>query len=187
MLVAGAPRWELILGAAAHAQALQLMTVGTLGALGAAVLVVMLARRLRPPPEAPTVGPSPLQILLDTVQQAGSDLGRRRWLSIQLSTAFLQAVGMVAAFVTGFHAAGLEVELPFLAAAGILAMSSIAAIVLPPSFGAGPAAASVAVLTVFGVDQTGALLYAAAYWFIANLPAVALGLPSVWLRRTARG
>ena len=57
---------------------------------------------------------------------------------------------------------------------------------LPPSFGAGPAAASVAVLTVFGIDQTGALMYAAAYWFIANVPAVTLGLPALWQRKMGR-
>lgn len=183
VLVAGAPRWELVMGAPAHAQALQLMTLGTLGALGGAVVLVVVARRLTDREETEPEGPSPLRILRDTVKQAGSDLGRRRWLAVQVFLAFLQAVGMVAAFVTGFHAAGIDVELPFLAASGILAMSSVAAMVLPPSFGAGPAAASVAVLTVFGVDQTGALAYAAAYWFIANIPAVGLGIPAVWTRR----
>ncbi len=183
VLVAGAPRWELIMGAAAHAQALQLMTVGTIGAVGGAVVLVMVARRMSGVEDPAPEGPSPIQILRDTIRQAGSDLARRRWLALQLFLALLQAIGMVAAFITGFYAAGLEVELPFLAAAGILAISSVAALVLPPSFGAGPAAASIAVLTVFGVDQTGALLYAAAYWFIANIPAVVLGIPAVWTRR----
>lgn len=182
VLIAGAPRWELVLGAPAHAQALQVMTIGTLGAIGVAVVLVVVARSLRGG-EAPPAGPGPIQLLKDTITSAGTSLSSRGWLAIQSVTALLQATGMVAAFATGIFAAGLDVELPLLAAAGILAISSVAAVVLPPSFGAGPAAASVAVLTVFGVDQTGALLYAAAYWFIANVPAVGLGLPALWQRK----
>lgn len=185
ILLTGADRWTLLLGAPAHAQALQLMTLVTLGSVAAAVVLVVLAGRLGAPPEEPPPGPSPVALLREIVRTAGSSLGSRRWLAWQGSTSLLQAVCMIATFVIGFEVAGLEVALPWLAASGIMAMSALTAVVLPPSFGAGPAAASVAVLTLFGVDQSGALLYAAAWWILANLPSAALGLPAMWTLRPA--
>ncbi len=182
ILAGAADRWTLALGAAAHVQAMQLTSLLTLAAVAIGVVLVVLAKRLGPPEDSGLQGaPGPVALLRDTARAAGSSLASRRWLGIQLSTAALQAPLMIAAFVLGFEAAGLEVELPWLAASGIMALSGVAGVVLPSSFGAGPAAASLAVLTVFGVDQTDAMLYAAAWWAIQNLPSALLGLPALWL------
>ena len=52
--------------------------------------------------------------------------------------------------------------------------------VLPPGYGAGPAAASLAVLSMLGADEADALAYAGAWWVLSQLPAVGFGLPALW-------
>ena len=53
---------------------------------------------------------------------------------------------------------------------------------LPPSYGAGPAAAAVFVLSAFGLSNDEALAYSVGWWMTAQLPAVALGLPAFYGR-----
>ena len=185
ILLMGADQWILILGEAAHSRAVGLMSVGTVGAVGLAVLVVLLARMLGRRP-APT-GPHPLTILREALASAGDSLSSARWMGIQVGASTLQVILMIASFSCLFPALGIQVSLPWLAASGILALSSVASVVLPPGFGAGPAAASVAVLAVFGLDSASALAYAAGYWFVANIPAVLTGLPALWGRRGELG
>ena len=187
VLLAGADRWGELLGGVAQAQALHLATLGTLGGVAVLALVVLLARRLGPTEAVDSEllegSTAPRRLLRDALSRAGSNLESRRWLAEQLSLALLGNLLTLGAFVTAFHTAGIEVSLPWLAASGVMVLSALAAAVLPPALGAGPAAASVAVLAVFGVDTTGALLYAATWWCIATLPTVMVGLPALWRLR----
>lgn len=178
----GAPRWQEVIGADAHGQAMQWVTVATLGGVAIAAVATLLGRRLRDDAPGELEGPGPVQVLRDTLQQAGDNFSTPAAMATNIGLAVVQVVGMVGAFALAFPAVGVEVPLPMLAAAGVLAISSVASIVLPPSFGASPATASVAVLAVFGVGAPDALAYAAAWWIISQVPATLIGLPCLWGR-----
>ena len=47
-----------------------------------------------------------------------------------------------------------------------------------PTYGAGPAAASVFVLSLFGVPQATALAFAALWWLISQVPCALIGVPA---------
>ena len=90
---------------------------------------------------------------------------------------------MVYAFSLGFPAIGLDLVDVWSCSALILGFSAFAAIALPPSYGAGPAAASIFVLSFVGATEEQALAFSAIWWLISQLPAAALGIPSLWLLR----
>ena len=179
-LLIGASRWELLLGAAAHARALKMTTAGTLVAVSVVLLLVTIARRLQ---AAPPAGPSPLALLREGLTAAGSALSTARWLSTQLALTAMQVSLMIASAAALFPMLSLAVPLPGLAACGMMVGSSVAAVILPTGFGAGPAAVSIALLAPLGISQTGALAYAAGFWMIGSLPTVIMGLPALWLQR----
>ncbi|RME20198.1 MAG: hypothetical protein D6798_20970 [Deltaproteobacteria bacterium] len=105
-----------------------------------------------------------------------------REMAANISLALVQTGLMVAAFAAGLPAVGFD-DLPALATAGaVLAISSLAGLLLPPTWGLGPAAASRLVLTAAGHGPEDALVYAGAYWLIAHLPVLAVGLPALWWR-----
>ena len=186
VLIGGAARWEAIIGAQARSEAVTLVTALTLGGIGVAVATAMVGRllgRRDAPEDRPTGGP--LGLLRDTAAELGAGLSSPVFLVQHLALAVLQVVLVLGAFALALPGVGLDVPLPLLAAAGVLTLASLASVVLPPTFGAGPAAASTAVLTVFGVDPAGALAYAGAWWLVAHLPAVALGLPCLGGRTAA--
>ena len=101
---------------------------------------------------------------------------------MHVGLAAVDVLATVGAFALLLPAVGLDVP-SFLAASGVLAVSALASIVLPPTYGAGPAAAGVAVLAAFGVDAAGALAFAAGYWVVSQAPAAVLGLPCLIGRR----
>ena len=119
------------------------------------------------------------QTLIETSQMVGSG----RYLMIQSAAAAVQVLVVVAAFSLAMMASGAGVSEPVTAASMVLAVSSLAAFVLPPTMAAGPAAASSLVLPHFGADPSGALAYATVYWVVAHLPAVSMGLPALFARR----
>jgi len=106
-----------------------------------------------------------------------------RVLATNTIAAVVQVGFMVAAFAVGLPAAGLADAAPLAAAGQILALSSLASVILPPAWGVGPAAASKLVLGASGLGTEEALLYAAVYWIIAHLPFMLMGLPSLWSLR----
>lgn len=118
-----------------------------------------------------------------TVTETARSLRDVRFLSAQLIAAVLQIGVVVLAFSVALPAAGIHLSRPDLAASMVLATASIAALLLPPTFAAGPAAASAAILPLFGASHEGAIAYAGTYWLVAHLPAVTLGLPCLWRRR----
>jgi uncharacterized membrane protein YbhN (UPF0104 family) len=185
VLALGAGRWELVIGAEAHGRAMQWVTVATLAGIGAAAIATVIGRRLLSKDEA--VEPAPRrglrEFLGETLRQASQSFSTPGALLMNTGLAVVQVVGMVGAFALAFPAIGLDIPLPLLAAAGVLAISSVASVVLPPGYGASPAAASVLVLAAFGATQADALAYAAAWWVISQLPATAIGVPILLGRR----
>ena len=176
VLLVGASQWQALLGAAAHRDALTMVTLLTLGGIAVAVLGVLIGRRLAGA-EAKPSGPGPLALIRETLRQSSDSLTTPRSLALNLLLAGVDVAATVGAFALALPAVGLDVPLPWLAASGILAISSLASVVLPPTYAAGPAAASIAVLALFGVDQAGAVAYAGAWWILSQVPAALLGLP----------
>jgi hypothetical protein len=187
LLVFHAPLWQALLGEDAHLRAIEGVSLLTGGGLVAAVVAVALGRRLAAAP-APQGASRPINLLRDTLLRATDSLSGAGDVGRNLGLGVLQVLLMVEAFALGLAGAGLEVERPWLAAAGVLALSSLASVALPPTFAAGPAAASVAILGLFGLPPEAALAYGAAYWLISQVPAVLMGVPaSLWLQRSGGG
>lgn len=177
VLVVGAARWVSVIGVEAQAQAVWL--VGGVTSAGLlAVLALALLGRLEGLGGVSRRGP--LRWIRDTANDAGAVLATPGAVLTHLGLAAVGVGFTLAGFALALPAVGLDLPLPWLAAAGVLALSSVAAVVLPPTFAAGPAAVSVGVLAVFGVSRTDALAYSVAYWLVAHAPAVAIGLPLLW-------
>lgn len=162
---------ELPLGALLAGSAL-----AALLAVGLAVLVGRRAARTEPPAGL-------LGVVHRTLVDTATLLSNPVILLRNSGLALLQVGFLVLAFAAGLPAIGLH-DVPALAAgAQVLAVSSLASVLLPPSWGLGPAAASKLVLGAYGVPAEEALLYAGVYWLIAHLPFLAIGLPSLWWDR----
>lgn len=184
-LALGATRWREMIGAEALAQAQGALGLITLGGVAVAVGLVVVGRLLKR--RAPSgKGWTPLDLVRDTASDTSAAFGTPGRAAMHLGLGALQVATTLGGFTAGLPAVGLDVEAPWLAASGVLAFSSVAAVVLPLSLGAGPAAASTLVLGAFGVDGASALAFAGAWWLVAHVPAVALGLPALWSRALAR-
>ncbi len=150
---------------------------GSLLAVAVAVLIGrLLARRPRP---AGILG-----ILHQTLVDTATLLSSPVILVRNTAVALLQVGLLVAAFAAGVPAAGIH-DVPAFAVGGqVLAVSSLASVLFPPTWGVGPAAASRVVLGAAGLGAEEAILYAGVYWLIAHLPFLLVGLPALWsLRR----
>lgn len=179
-LVLGASQWQAMLGVDAHARALQLVGLATGTGLLLITVVTIVGRRLTSRASPRPGGPALRQIFRDATTQTGAALSTSRSASINIASAALQVTVMLLSFALALPAVGINVDSPFFAAAGVLGLSAIASVVLPPSYGAGPAAASLAVLAPMGANEADALAYAGAWWVLSQIPALALGLPSMW-------
>lgn len=180
VLVVGAARWVSVIGVEAQREAVYLVGGATLlGLLG--VLALALIGRLDVLRGVASRGP--LRWIRATAHDAGAVMGTPLAVLLHLALAALGVACTLGGFALALPAVGLDLPLPLLAAAGVLALSSVAAVALPPTFAAGPAAVSVAVLAAFGVSRADALAYSVAYWLVAHLPAVAVGLPFLWMHR----
>ena len=90
---------------------------------------------------------------------------------------------MIASFALGFWALGIDLSNPWTIAGLILGFSALASIVLPPTYGAGTTAAAIFVLGMMGISEEQAIAYSVVWWLISQLPAMALGIPSLWVLR----
>ncbi len=124
-----------------------------------------------------------LRFIQRTVVETSVILRNARYLGIQTGAAAIQVVLVVSAFSLAVPASGAPASDALLAGSLVLGISSLAAFVLPPTMAAGPTAASALVMPLFGVDESGALAYAAMYWLVAHAPAMTMGLPALWARR----
>jgi uncharacterized membrane protein YbhN (UPF0104 family) len=165
-----------LLGAAPLARA-----TGTLSfAVGAGVIATALATlagRLLRKQSASNGSKRPFFVLVaDTFRHLGAALGTTRQGGLQLLLTAAQILLFVATPVLLLPAAGIGVEDPFFAGLGVLAVSSLAAVVLPPSLGAGPATAAVVVLGAMGVGPSRALAFAVLGWVASSLLPAILGV-----------
>ncbi len=179
VLALGAARWVSVIGAEAHGEA-TLLVGGITGAGLVGILALFFlgrSERLRG-----VSLPGPLRWIRATADDAGSVLATPLEVTKHLVLAAAGVGLTLGGFALALPAVGLSLPLPLLAAAGVLALSSVAGVALPPTFAAGPAAVSVAVLAAFGATRPEALAYAGAYWLVAHVPAGLLGLPFVWGR-----
>lgn len=182
VLLLGADRWRAVVGPEQWLQAVSGVSAVTLFGVFVALGVVLLTRRFRGGPPEEASGPSPVQLVRDAVLQASDNLAAPAILALNTVLALLQVGGIVGAFAMLFPALGLDVALPALAASGVLAISALASVLLPPSYGAGPAAAAVLVLGAFGLTADDAFAYSVGWWLVSQVPAVTLGLPAFYGR-----
>ena len=180
----GAGQWEELLGTAMARQATGTLTLMTLGSVFGSVLVVLLARRLRKGQEQST-GIGPLAFLRETLARFGEGLAAAGPLALNLTLAALQVGLVVFSFWAILPALQLEVPFSVLAICGVIGVGSFAAVVLPPSFGAGTAATSIFVLGFFGVTEPDALAYTALTWLSNTVPPLCCGLVPL-VRRIGR-
>jgi len=176
----GAAHWAELFGEGTRINAM--MWIAASVGVGCAVLVIMaiLGRRWADAP-APS---NPIWRLIQRIfVETSAILRDARYLGIQTAAAAAQVVLVVAAFSLAMPASGAGVSDPLMASSLVLGISSLAAFVLPPTMAAGPAAASVLVLPMFGVDEASAMAYAGTYWLVAHTPAMLMGLPALWARR----
>ena len=96
---------------------------------------------------------------------------------------FLDVWLMVVAFALGFEAIGIELAAPWTVSALILGCSAMLAFLLPPSYGAGPTAAAIFVLSLFAIDESSALAYSAIWWILSQIPALLFGVPALFFIR----
>ena len=78
---------------------------------------------------------------------------------------------MIAAFALASSALGLDLPAPWMMSGIVLGLSALSSLVLPPTYGAGPAAAAVFVFGLFGVPAADALAYSSLWWVISQIPA----------------
>jgi uncharacterized membrane protein YbhN (UPF0104 family) len=186
VLVFGATRWEEMLGAAQTAEAKGWLTLAVLGSVFGAVVIVMLGRRLgSKPKDQGAPGPGPIQLLKDTIVSTGEGLTAWGHMLGNAGLAVVHVALVVASFWALFPALGLELDYPLIAACGVIAIGSIAAVVLPPTMAAGTAATSIFVLGFFGVTEAQALAFTALSWCSNTLPPVLTGFVPL-VRRIGR-
>ncbi len=177
VLWAGADHWRALVGPELYQNALS--SVGGLVSLGVfgLVAVLMVGRRFGGAP--PAEGPSPLALIRDTLTQATDNLSAPVTLALNVGLSVLQVAMMIWAFALIFPAVGVDVALPALLASGVLLMSSLASVLLPPTYGAGPAAAATLVLGAVGLQEAEIFAYTAGWWAVSQLPAIVTGIPAL--------
>ena len=190
VLLLNAPMWIQFLGEDIHVQSLQ--TISGLTLLGIVIVVVagIIGRRFTDETSEHTTEFSPTAWIKDAFSQTQTNLTNIRYILFNSLASLAEVWLMIASFAMGFEMLGLESSLvdftPMLTwslSGLVLGLSAIASIVFPQTYGAGSAAASVFILGFFGFDQTQALGFASVWWIISQVPAVLLGLPSLWLLR----
>ncbi len=184
VLTTSAPLWASLIGETARQEIVHWLGLGvTVTITGGAILALIGTRIGRFADQASRVN----AFFRSTIGETARALRDSRFLSSQTIAAIVQVGLVVAAFSIALLAAGVQLSRPDLAASMVLATASIAAVLLPPTFAAGPAAASAAILPLFGVSHEGAIAYAGAYWLVAHVPAITMGLPCLWARRLTGG
>ncbi len=193
VLLFHAPMWIQYLGEDLHIQSVQTISGLTLLGIGVVVLAAFIGRRIVSEPPTQTEEFSPVEWLKDAFNQTGSTLVNLRYIALNAVASIAEVWLMIAAFAMGFDmlnlsssTVGLTPLMAWSLSGLVLGISAIASIVLPPTYGAGSAAASIFILGLFGFDQTQALGFATTWWLISQVPTVVLGLPCLWTINTAK-
>jgi hypothetical protein len=161
-----------------------LLSVGILAAVLAFGLAAAVGRRLSGRGAAGASGDrtGPLELLRQVFSRLGDAVGRFRFVAVQGGLTTLQILLFAGTPVLLLRALEIPTPSAWLAGTGVMAISSLAGILLPPSYGAGPAAASVFVLGAMGVSAESSMAFATLLWVNASVLPVALGLVPAWRR-----
>ena len=188
VLLLNAPMWIQYLGEEYHLQSLQTISGLTLIGIGLVIVAALIGRRIIGEPVETEGEFSPITWIKDAFNQTGSNLTNIRYILLNSLASIAEVWLMIASFAMGFEMIGLESSaidltpmLTWSLSGLVLGLSAVASIVFPQTYGAGSAAASIFILGLFGFDQTQALGFASVWWLISQVPAVMLGLPSLWL------
>lgn len=181
VFILGASQWEAALGAFEHSRALSWISAVTLGGIILVIIAAIVGSRLKPQAEESPDGFSIRTFIEDAFRETGTALRSPKYILLNIFVAGIEVWGMVFSFALGFWALGIDIPTPWTAAAVMLGFSALAAVILPPTYGAGPAAAAVFVLSLFGIPQSTALAYAALWWVISQIPCAMIGIPCIWL------
>ncbi len=173
--------WERALGFELVHTAFSTVSIATLVGVGAVLLLGglgrMVVRREEQVQEAQGFAQRLRAGVGSALAHSGGSLGRPGALVTNLALAMGDAGLFLASYAILVRAMGLSVPSPWTAAGVVMALTAVASLVLPPSLGAGTAAASVFGLGLLGVDEPTAIAFAALVWAVGNLPALILGLP----------
>ncbi len=180
--------WERSLGELQAHAAFNLVALGTV--VGVLLLLVLgvLGRWLGARRARQGAGRGlPRAGLGQALEHAGQELGRGRQLAGNLGLALVDVAMFLATYALLLPALDLHPASPLFVAGTVMAVASLSSLVLPPTMGAGTAAAAVFGLGLFGVGEADALAYAALLWLVGNLPTVLLGLPPMTRRVAVLG
>jgi uncharacterized membrane protein YbhN (UPF0104 family) len=181
VLLSGAGRWHELFGLEQTQEAIGWVSLIVIVSVAAAVVATVLGRRLLGGRQEPERA-GPIQLLRDTLVDTGDIMGRWKAGLLHTVLALVHILVFLSAVVLTLYAVHIEIGAPWLAAGGVLAVGALAGIVLPPALGANAAAAAVAVLAAFGIDDAHALAFAGVLWLVLNVPPVLLGIPPMWTR-----
>ena len=184
-LAYSAPEWHSAQDI--HARAVKWVTAATLFGTLALVMAGIAGRRLAGTDQPEEEGFSFREFLTEGLRHTGKGISDRRYVLLNLAIAAVEVWLMVESFAIGLEAAGIDTPSPWTLSALVLGLSAVAAVALPPTYGAGPAAASVFILSLFGVSQEAALSYSALWWVLSQVPAAVFGIPCLWLLRRPEG
>jgi hypothetical protein len=150
-----------------------LTAAATMIGVGLVILLRFLHRRRQATPGGPG--------LLNRLAELGQGLDATS-LGINTGLAVVQVAFVFGTLLVLFQALGIDPRPTLLAAGLIQATGSVAATVLPHSFGASQAASAVLVLAMFGVPTAPALALAALMWAAHQLVTLLLGALPLWRR-----
>lgn len=171
--------WRQVLGENLHLQAFQSVTFLTLGGTVIVVIAALIGGRISSEPQETESGFSFKRLLSDGLRETNTGLQRPSYLLLNIAVAAFEVWMMIASFALASSALGIELPAPWMMSGIILGLSALSSLVLPPTYGAGPAAAAVFVFALFGVSSEDALAYSSLWWIISQLPAASLGIPAI--------
>ena len=170
------PFWYETLGEKIYTQSFWSTSYIMLGCIAIVIVAGLIGKGKEPENDT-----SPVR---EFIQQLFSETNKaiaRKKIMIQLSISSLEILLMLFSFVLGLWAIGINPIAPWGTVCIVLAFSAVAAVALPPSYGAGPAAAILFVFSLLGLQDELALSYAAIWWILSQIPTLITGVPSLWL------
>ncbi|MAA78817.1 MAG: hypothetical protein CL916_06120 [Deltaproteobacteria bacterium] len=172
------PLWYDILGEQIYTQSFWSTSYIMLGCIGIVIIAGIIGKRSEPEANNEV---SPIR---EFIQQLFSETHKaiaQKKVIIQLTISSLEILLMLFSFVLGLWAIGINPIAPWGTVCIVLAFSAVAAVALPPSYGAGPAAAILFVFSLLEIQDESALSYAAIWWILSQVPTLITGVPSLWL------
>ena len=172
--------WSELLGHI-HLQMFHTITLLTLGGIAVILLVAIVGKRwLREENTADIDAPFSIQQLIrETVVHTHQGLSNIGYLTQHIVFSAIEVWLMIASFALGFSVIGLDIAGPWMISGIILGISAISSVVLPPTYGAGHAAASVFLLGLCNIDSSIAIAYATLWWLISQIPTALVGIPCI--------